>query len=209
MRRVFLMILAALAASVCTAPAAFAKKAVVIFDPPPDLTCASNAPCSIQNLGATYINNWVSCGTIPNLSSDLAGFEDCLWYENDSHSSANLFRFGMTMTAPGVEPDAQPDDETQLECGVSPSGIAVWSCPDVLPGVGGLLTTTFRTTSALESGTGFVLAINNFDGVPSTPSVVASVPEPGVLGLFGLGLIGIAGAYGWNRRRRRCAADRS
>lgn len=202
MKRAFLTILATLAALACTAPAAFAKKAVVIFDPPPDLTCQSNTPCSIGSLDATYVNDWMSCSDIPGLSPDLQRFQDCLWFENDSGSAANLFSFGMTITSSN-------DAGVELECGASPGGIATWSCPNALPSENEALTTTFFATPSIQNGMSFILAIDGFDGTPGTPSVVASVPEPGVLGIFGLGLIGIAGAYWWKRRRQRGPTGKS
>lgn len=201
MRHSLLLVLGLLTALLAVAPDAFATR-TVIFDPgagtqavaPPTAQCAGDSPCQVFNLGSSYLNTWIPC-TTQGLPSGLAQYSSCLWYQNQSGSPAAVFNFAMTVGA--------GDEGQALACDVSPEGIATWSCPGSLPqAVGGLFTLTFFANPAIANTDNFILAINDeFESNPGSPSVVASVPEPGVLGLFGLGLIAIVGAYGWKRRR--------
>lgn len=204
MRRTFLLVFAAAAVLLCVVPSAFAAAhRTVIFDPglgsaisaPPSSTCTNDLtqPCQVFDLSTSYLNTWISC-TTPGLPTGLSQYQSCLWFQNMSGSAANVFSFGMNVAAPG-------DAGQLVDCATSPEGIATWICPDSLPGNGDPFTVKFFANPAVGNQDDFIIAINDFDANPGSPVAVASVPEPGALGMFGLGLIAIVGAYGWKRRR--------
>jgi hypothetical protein len=53
---------------------------------------------------------------------------------------------------------------------------------------------------AVKNNTNFYL-MTDFVNQPDPALVTVSVPEPGALGLFGLGLLGIGVGLGWRRRQ--------
>lgn len=198
MKRYLALTLAAFAL-VLTAPSAFAIR-IRIVDPPPT-ACASDAPCSIYDLGTTYQADFISCshsptGLIPN-SVDTAGFSYCLWLNNVTGDDASIFDFDMTvpMGAGGNSLECQSD---------APATLVAISCPTFLPAEGNPFGVTFRSNPPIGNNRDFYL-LTDFEVNPGSAGVTlsaASVPEPGELGLFGLGLLALGVGYRWRTRRQ-------
>lgn len=203
-------------ALVLVAPSAFAIN-VRYHDPAPvppnGYTCDasdivhSNQPCNIYTLGTPdYAVTFLPCSTagIP-VPSAPADFSDgyCLWMNNVTAPHAtdplpNTFTFTFTVPDGG-----SMDGSDSLHCdSTGPTGFAATNnCPHAAS-VGDTLAIKFRTDPALLNGANFWL-YTDFLQSPGIAHVTASVsvPEPGELGLFGLGLLGIGIGYGWKKRR--------
>ena len=88
-----------------------------------------------------------------------------------------------------------------VPCGSQPPGFATDNCKDgATVTAGELLDVSFF--ASLPNNTNFYL-ITDFVNQPGPAIVTVSVPEPGELGLFGLGLLVLGVGYGWQRRRKR------
>ncbi|MEP7184858.1 MAG: PEP-CTERM sorting domain-containing protein [Rhodanobacter sp.] len=195
MRHYLVLALAAFAL-VLTAPSAFAVR-IRIVDPAPT-PCRSDSPCSIYELGTTYKANFISClhqpnGTIPN-SVDTEGFSYCLWLNNVTGNNASRFDFDLTVPtgAGGQQLQCQSDD---------PGHLVAIQCPEFLPADGDSFGLAFLRNLPLGYNRDFFL-LTDFQVNPGSAGVslsATSVPEPGELGLFGLGLLGMG--IGWQRRR--------
>ncbi|MGN6191803.1 MAG: PEP-CTERM sorting domain-containing protein [Rhodanobacteraceae bacterium] len=182
------------------APAAFATR--VVFDPPattndtlPPTTapqCAHDDPCSIGLLNHTYQVNFIPCGDV--LGVDTSGFSFCLWMNNVTTHAASKFTFQF------IVPSGGSFSGDQLECGSIPTNFATDNCPQALPDPGSLFTVSFFPHPPLPNRTDFYL-FTDFVNSPGAANVTLSVPEPGELGLFGLGLLMLGVGYGWRRRR--------
>jgi hypothetical protein len=195
----YLILAAAAVVFAITAPEAFATR--VIFDPPattalPPTTppqCTHDDPCSIGLLNHTYQVNFIPCGDV--LGVDTSGFSYCLWMNNVTGHAASRFTFQF------IVPEGGSLSGDQLECGSIPPGFATDDCPESLPEPGNLFTVSFFTDPPLPNRTDFYL-FTDFVNSPGAANVTLSVPEPGELGLFGLGLLMLGVGYGWRRRRQ-------
>lgn len=168
----------------------------------------SNQPCNIYTLGTPdYAVTFLPCNTqgipVPPAPADFsAGY--CLWMNNvtaplPSDPLPNTFTFTFTVPHGG-----SMDGIDALTCdSTGPTGFsATNNCPGVAS-VGDTLAIKFRTDPALSNGANFWL-YTDFLQSPGIARVTASVsvPEPGELGLFGLGLLLVGVGYGWEMRRK-------
>jgi|GEM_PF-857853 len=170
----------------------------------------SNMPCNITSLGAPpYVVDFLACdhpgaGVIPN-AIDLSGYVggNCLWLSNNTGSALTTFSF--TMPVPtglgGSTISCQASADANIR--FTPTGACALGAGLTLE-EGGMFTLSFAASPGVPGTNEFFLLTDfSFADNPLGPaSVTVGVPEPGVLGLFGLGLLGIGMGYGWQRRRR-------
>ncbi|MEO6798913.1 MAG: PEP-CTERM sorting domain-containing protein [Rhodanobacter sp.] len=213
MKRYLALTLAALAL-VLAAPSAFAVK-VRGVDATPPVDCTGNGvntACSIIDPNDTYIMNFVPATSgiceaakyTPGVAAgDLNGFTWCTVLVNFSQSALTSLDFTFTVPEQGMH-----DDYNTVTCDGIPAGLSASFCPPA------------SLAAPLTAGDSFNVSFSAFPGVPvgqaaylfvdftNTPGTTSlrfsplSVPEPGELGLFGLGLLGIGVGYGWRRRRQ-------
>jgi hypothetical protein len=189
----------------------------VVDAPPNPPDCTQNSPdtaCSIVNTTDTYALNFVDasqpgCQAANNATGvqlgDLAGFTYCVILNNLSNSPLTTFNFTFT-----VPPQGLNDDYTTLDCSGIPTSVSSTFCPSAsvtAPLVGGaLLSASFSANPGVPNGEDAYLFID-FANSPGTTSLTLTplrplrVPEPGELGLFGLGLLAIGAACGLRMRR--------
>lgn len=199
MKRYLVLALAALALAI-TAPSAFATH--VIFDPPaPDDSlpppsspfCTHSDPCSIGLLNHTYQLDFLPCSQV--LGVDTGTNSWCLWMNNVTGHAAATFTFQFIVPSGG---SASGGD---LQCSSIPTSLATNDCPSALPEPGSLFTVSFFANPPLSNRTDFYL-FTDFVNSPGQANVTLSVPEPGALGMFGLGLLVLGVGFGWQKRRR-------
>lgn len=201
MTRYPILAAAAVVLAMC-APAAFATR--VIFDPPPTSNdtlppttppqCTHDDPCSIGLLNHAYQVSFIPCSDVQGV--DTSGFSYCLWMNNVTGHAASKFTFQF------IVPTGGSYSGDQLECGSIPANFAADDCPQAMPDPGSLFTASFFPNPPLPNRTDFYL-FTDFVNSPGVANVTLSVPEPGELGLFGLGLLMLGMGYGWQRRRQR------
>jgi hypothetical protein len=204
MKHYLVLALAALAFAI-VAPSAFATR--VIFDPPEALsvaqttvqsaTCKHDDPCSISILNQPYTVGFIHCSEVEGVSTGNNTW--CLWMNNVTLHAASKFTFQFAV------PEGGSHSGSALECFSIPADFATDNCPQTLPNPGEMFTVSFFAHPALPNRTDFYL-FTDFVNSPGTAEVTVSVPEPGALGLFGLGLLGIGLGLGWQRRRNNFAA---
>lgn len=203
MKHCLAAILAALAL-VIAAPGAFATR--VIFDPPttpqPLATsttdCTHSDPCNISVLDQAYHVEFLPCAQALGVST--TGYNWCLWMNNVTGQAAAHFTFSFFVPAGGA------DSGDQLTCGSIPDDLATNDCPQTLPPVGELFTVSFFAQPPLSNRTDFYL-FTDFVNSPGSAEVTLSnsafaVPEPGSLGVFGLGLLALVAGLGLKRHHR-------
>lgn len=209
MRHYLMMSLAALAL-VLTAPSAFAIR--VIFDPPPMTTSSivipptancnpagQFTPCNMSLVNTTYSVGFVDCSQLTANNIPVpSGMTWCLWMNNVTQHSVSKFTFEFYVPSNGGD---------ALQCSSQGFYVATDDCPSSVPPDGSLMNVSFFTTPAIPNNTDFYL-FTDFGVTPGTAKVTLSVPEPGQLGLFGLGLLALGLGYGW-RKRRYAHIDRS
>jgi len=204
MKRFLVLAFMVLAAAI-VAPSALATRA--IFDPPSgvappagtDCTLGSAplddyTPCNISKLNTPYDVQFVGCGTLTGLSP-LVSSGWCLFLTNVTGGPLHTFTFDFTAPSGG-----SADGTDELTCGSQPPGFATDNCVDgllVTPGES-LDLSFFATLPANEN---FYL-ITDFFNSPGIATVTVNAPEPGELGLFGLGLLALGAAFGWQRCQR-------
>ena len=203
MKRYLALALAAFAL-VLAAPSAFAIN-LRVADPPSHIVCGSNTPCNIVTLGDIYQVAFVPCSTDGIPPGDAADhFSWCLWmhYSNDSETAAT----GMAFTLK-VPDGGSWDDSNVANCSDTgfPEGTVVSiTCPSGPQLAGDLLTISLNINPGFASGNDFFLYTDFLtQTAPDPADVTLSVPEPGELGLFGLGLLALGVGYGRQRRRHR------
>lgn len=215
MKQYLVLALAAIALAFA-APSAFATR--VIFDPPgsPLPPPSGNAPpagtdcttgvpsnnftpCLVSQLDTLYWVNFVDCTT-----RDLEpGW--CLFMKNTSGQTLTKFTFEFTIPMGDTQGNVSYDGTNVLQCFSQPPGLATDDCaPGEIVNAGEMFKVSFF--GPIEDGTNFSL-ITDFINNPGNAGVtVSSVPEPGTLGMFGLGLLVLGAGVGL---RRRCQALRS
>ncbi len=215
MKHYLVLALAALAFFV-VAPSAFAVRVRVVDAPPVDCTAASehipSTPCSIEDINATYSMAFVpasvggcqAASNVPGVSpGDLAGFNFCIILVNQTlpQTALTAFNFSFVVPAQGAN-----DDYSFIVCDGLPGNVSNTFCPQAPLHAGDTISASFA--SALpgvqvgELAYLFVDFENNPGNASVTVSSSVSVPEPGVLGLFGLGLLAIGVGYGLDNRRQ-------
>lgn len=190
---------------VFVAPSAFAIR--VIFDPPTQTfsdpvplgsstDCTQNyTPCTIKQAGTPYTVAFVGCSTLTGLVPSVNGGW-CLYLDNVTGGPLSTFTFQFSAPSGG-----SLDNTNALSCSSRPAGFASDNCQDgTSVNAGDMLDLTFF--ALIPNNTNFYL-ITDFRYQPDPASVTAAVPEPGELGLFGLGLLVLGVGFAWQRRRQR------
>ncbi len=214
MKRYLISALAALLL-VIAAPSAFAAARHVIFDPPslaPQAvappSCGSlnpPGPCDVTGLDQPTQASFLDCtpesgfptAPIDNAHERFPNFTPkyCLWLNNASGDGANVFAFDLIFPS-GMDGDT-------IECDWAGPLMATSNCPEDSLSGDSLLRMLFNTgPMSVKYEQDFYL-LTDFPISPGEASVTMSVPEPGALGLFGLGLLAIGVGYGLHRRRRK------
>lgn len=230
MKRYLILVLAAFAVAIA-APSAFATH--VIFDPTPSpaipgspptgTDCTTdNSPCEVYLLDTKYLVSFVDCSTIDSTAVTSAeaaypGFTatSCLWLNNLSGQPLNKFTFEVANS------DFDQEGES-LVCGSSPITLASSSgCPSTVPSVGDYFSVSFVINTApiyttydvseCSECSDYYYLLTDFVNLPDPAGVTVSVavPEPGELGLFGLGLLAIGVGYGLQKRRQNRQANQA
>lgn len=202
MKRILVLAFAALVVTI-VAPSAFATR--VIFDPPPSIALTTGTdctlgtppldnytPCNISKLNTPYAVKFVDCSTLTGLSPSASGW--CLYMTNVTGGPLHTFTFNITVPTGG-----SADHSNALTCGSHPLGFATDNCVDgLLVAPGDVLDLSFF--ASLPPNQNFYLITDFIDSPGSaTLTVSAPVPEPGELGLFGLGLLALGLAIGFRK----------
>lgn len=211
MKHYLVLALAAFAFAI-VAPNAFATR--VIFDPIPSYIPAENdcsqaignlnnfTPCTVSKVATPYWVAFVDCTTLtgikdPQTNHAYSGW--CLYMDNVTGKTLNTFTFEFKVPTGGSY-----DGTNTLNCSSSPEDLATDDCvPGTVVNAGDLLKVSFF--GPIANNHNFYL-VTDFISKPEGAVVTVSVPEPGALGLFGLGLLGIGVGLGWRRRRNNVAA---
>ncbi|MEO8779275.1 MAG: PEP-CTERM sorting domain-containing protein [Rhodanobacter sp.] len=201
-------------------PSALAKHTFTggVVEPPADCQTVQpypngNDPCLISEIGVENIVQFQTCSNLPAHVVPAAppAYTDCLWMYNAT--AGNLTTFGFTVSLPiGWEPGDTLDCVTLNPYDPSdPTLTPTAGCDQTFQAGDTSFNMTFTTTGAsyVKPNVGFFLLMD-FDGLlaPDNAGVVVSrdmpvrVPEPGELGLFGLGLLGIGWGYAREKRRQ-------
>jgi len=202
MKQYLVLALAAVALAIA-APSAFATR--VIFDPPSgigppvgtDCTLASGTlnnftPCNVSKLNTAYWVSFVDCETLTGIGSPPGW---CLFMDNTSGQTLTTFTFEFTVPTGGSY-----DNTNVLQCFSQPSDLATNDCvPGAVVNPGDMFKVSFF--GPIANNTNFYL-ITDFIENPGYAEVTVSVPEPGTLGLFGLGLLALGVGVGLQRRRQ-------
>lgn len=205
---------------VLAAPSAFAVRMRVVdapaVPPPPSnpsSDCTGNVvgtPCAITDVSDTYAMNFVaasnagcqSAAAIPGVGeAGIAGFNFCMILVNFTQPQAPLTGFNFTFVVPTA---GNTDDYSFVDCDGIPSNVLASSfCPSGPIHAGDLVTASFSASPGVPVSQLAYLFVD-FSNNPGTSSMTAdvSVPEPDVLGLFGLGLLAVGVGYGWQKRRQ-------
>ena len=202
------------------APSAFAVRMRVVDAPPPgSINCAvgsgqiPSTPCSIEDVNATYnmafvpasVGGCQAASALPGVGADgIAGFSFCIIMVNQTLPQTALTGFNFTFVVPQAVPGV--DDYSFVSCDGLPGNVSNTFCPQGPLHAGDTISSSFA--SALpgvpvgDLAYLFVDFGNNPGDAVVTVSGPTTVPEPGELGLFGLGLLAIGVGYGWEKRRR-------
>lgn len=201
MKRYLILALVALG-FLAAAPSAFATR--VIFDPPnphlnsivipPTANCepvGQFTPCNITLVNTPYLVSFIPCTSVEGVTVP-SGMTWCLWMNNVTQNAVSRFTFQFYVPSNGGE---------DLECSSQGQYFATNDCPSSVPADGTLFSVSFFTTPALPNLLNFYL-FTDFGVEPDPAKVTLSVPEPGQLGLFGLGLFALGIGYGLRKRHQ-------
>ena len=144
---------------------------------------------------------------IPSVASDL-GYTDCLSMSNGTSHYLTTFDFTMPIPVDATQGDG-------FQCDTVENGDATLAATDdcALESYFGIDDTSFTMSFFAADGPGVApgasfFLLMDFDGLTAPQAAhvnvgpITSVPEPGALGLFGLGLLAIGVGYGWEKRRQ-------
>ena len=207
MKRYLLLALAAFSFLI-VAPSAMAIRVRVVDAPAVDCTTLpANAICAVTDVNASYAMSFMpvsdancqSAAGIPDPGADISDFKWCIVFNNSSRAPLTSFNF--TFTVPTQGPN---DIYSFIFCDGFPSSVTNSFCPAAPLQAGEIISTSFTASPGVPNGQAAYLFVD-FDNNPDTTTATfapVSVPEPGELGLFGLGLLGIGLGYGWKKRRQ-------
>ena len=209
MMKHYLALALAAFALILVAPSASAIRIRVVDAPPVDCTALSaidpNATCSITDPNDTYAMSFVpasgagcqSAEAIPDPGADITGFNWCILLTNLSGAPLTTFNFTFAVPNQGAN-----DDYNNVFCDGFPDSVSNSFCPSGPLHVGDMITASFSADPGVPHRETPYLFVD-FENNPGTATVtLVSVPEPGELGLFGLGLLAIGVGYGWEKRRQ-------
>lgn len=201
---------AALLLGLIVAPNAFAIR--VIFDPiqplstqvttPSDPICTSNTPCNVALVNTMYQATFLSCASGDILPASVCSTAPVtstwygVWFNNVTGYALSTFTFSIPVPT-GLGGGS-------LTCAGSPPSGYTLNCPSAVPTDGSDLFLTVHANPAVNGGQDGTSPENFYllADVPfTTAGMVASVPEPSELGLFGLGLLALLG-LSWGQKRR-------
>ena len=181
----------------------------------PGVTCSgnpadsNNTPCVIYNVVVSNSVAFQPCTTPPIPSGVIpAGppsYQNCLWMYNGTGTGLTTFDFHIPLPI-DFEAGDTLDCLTISAAAGDPTLTPTAGCDQTFAASDSFFDISFTADTEVKANAGFFLLMN-FDGrlAPDAAGVIVnksvSVPEPGELGLFGLGLLGIGLAYSWKKRR--------
>ncbi len=206
MKHYLLPALAALAFFV-VAPSAFAVRVRVVDAPPVDCTTLpASTACAITDVSAAYAMTFMPVSDAGCQSAaaqppgaDISGFNWCIVFTNLSGAPLTDLHFTFTVPTQGTN-----DDYSFIFCDGFPTSVTNTFCPQAPLQVGDIISASFSASPGVPNGQAAYLFVD-FENNPGTTAATftpVSVPEPGALGLFGLGLLAVGVGYGWEKRRQ-------
>jgi hypothetical protein len=183
-----------------------------VIDPP--AACIPASICIIPPPAGepSDVGSFIDCAVIGNTKLDgMTGFNYCLWLTNNTGVGISKFNFSIPFDR-GIVTGSDT-----LSClPITDSSVTVSPVHCTIDMTNRLFDLSFTSDIPVASGTGtIILAMSLGDDAYTTENgfgpiaATFSVPEPGELGLFGLGLLAIGVGYGCAKRRqsrRTCSA---
>jgi hypothetical protein len=202
MKRYLLLALAAFS-FLMVAPSAMAVRVRVVDAPTVDCTAIpANTICAVTDANASYAMSFLPvsnalCQSATGVPADISGFTWCIIFNNLSRAPRTSLDFSFT-----VPTQASGDDYSSVICDGVPSSVTKTFCPLGPVEAGNTISTLFSASPGVPNGESVYLFVDfqNSPGTTVATFAPVSVPEPGALGLFGLGLLGIGLGYGWKKR---------
>jgi hypothetical protein len=208
MMKHYLALALAAFALILAAPSASAVRIRVVDAPPVDCTTLPpNTACTVIGTDSSYLMSFMpvagpdgvacrSAAAVPEPAADISGFNWCIIFNNLSGSPLTNLNFTFTVPTQGIN-----DDYSFVFCDGVPSSVSSTFCPQGPVQPGDIITATFSANPGVPNRQDAYLFVD-FEHNPGD-ATVTFVPEPGELGLFGLGLLAIGVGYGWEKRRQR------
>ena len=201
-------------ALIVVAPGASAVRIRVVDAPPVDCTTLpDNTACTVTDVNASYTTSFMpvegpagaacqsaSAPAPSGPDADISGFNWCVIFNNLSGHPLTTLNF--TFAVPTQGPN---DDYSFVFCDGVPSSVTSTLCPSGPLQAGDMITASFSAAApGVPSGQDAYLFVDfeNRPGDVTATFATTSVPEPGELGLFGLGLLAIGVGYGLEKRRQ-------